>query len=119
MSGPEQNEQTAICWSYSQDGQRCAKPAGHPLEHEVVRYTRWTDEDAWTPERAIREARAAAEASILARGPHLVPVTTETPLVEVLNSIGGTCLNCEHAVHEDECAVMVGGKVPCGCNFHG
>lgn len=103
------------CWSYSPGGVRCDEVPGHDGPHKVVVETTWTDEEAWRPDLA---------AAIQLRAPETLPpgvivLSNDTSLVDVLETASGTCLNCEHAVHDEECSVMVGGKVPCGCNFHG
>lgn len=115
------------CWSYAMTGERCSKPAGHDDEHEVVRYTHWTDEEAWTPQRILDRMTAIR--------PNLGTVTltnTERPVVavdyddeDILDEDDGPgverlepCFNCRHAVHDGTCTV---GESPtsvgCGCNF--
>lgn len=105
MSGPEQEQQQPRCWSYSAETlERCALDAGHALEHEVVRYTRWNDAGAWTPINVVPD------------GGH----TLITPVVvDDLDRAGeGGCYNCPHPEHDGPCMVLVTSQqVECGCTF--
>lgn len=100
------------CWSFSMTGERCAKPAGHQDEHEHVSYTRWTDEEAWTPDSVKMSWKEYSQSSARPLPPGAVPVTEQN----ILGIIEGTCLSCDHPSHDSECQVPVaGGRIICGC----
>lgn len=102
------DDELPVCWSYNEQGERCQKPAGHPLEHERVVYTHWTDAEAWTPERMRYETTLRPAPPI----PDAVAFTEEN----VAAILDGECLSCGHPSHDGECQVGVaGGKIACGC----
>lgn len=115
--GLEHPQAAPQCWSYAPEGQRCAKPAGHDDEHEHVAYTRWTDEEAWTPEKAVLGPEAVAVLDGL-RGPE-EPATDDDEAFGPVER-APVCFNCEHPLHVGACQVKVGAhRADCGCTFAG
>jgi hypothetical protein len=103
------------CWSYSRDTlERCAKPAGHDDEHEVVRYTRWDDEGAWSPDDMFKVTllKEGSNLDNIPAGPFAALDVDQGPTEE------GGCYNCRHPEHEGPCMVLVTGQqIECGCTF--
>lgn len=108
------------CFSYSAATlERCLLPAGHDGEHEVVRYTRWDDEGAWSPEKLL-----TTPSPILQVHPG-IPLAPEdlvqpTDLLDVDQDQPDEsgCYNCPHPAHEEACTFLVTSQqVECGCTF--
>jgi hypothetical protein len=119
MSGPEQEQQKPLCWSYSAETmERCSLPAGHSLEHQVVRYTRWDDAGAFTPEKMFTPSPVIQQAIPHVTIPATAAVMTPTEVAD-LDAPSG-CYNCPHPAHDEVCTVLVTAeKLECGCSFRG
>jgi hypothetical protein len=102
------NDTIRECHAYSQSGQKCSHPAGHPGDHAII--ITWGDDECWTP--GTEQVRPMASRAMgVADG--LVP---PQPVDEPVYVPSGKCAICQHKHHPHGlCGAPEDGDFTCDC----